>query len=57
MTNVEVAHILGVAYQTVEKWEHNRRAIGALSRPNVIAYLGYDPAVQYANPTDDSFGG
>ena len=25
MTNVQVAHILEVAYQTVEKWEHNRR--------------------------------
>ena len=54
MTNVEVAHILGVAYQTVEKWEHNRTAIGPESRPKVIAFLGYDPAMPGPNPTGDS---
>ena len=56
MTNVQVAHILGVTYQTVEKWEHNRTAIGPLSRPKVIAFIGYDPAMQGANPTADSWG-
>lgn len=46
MTNVEAARILGVAYQTVEKWEHNRIAIGSNSRPKVIAFIGYDPEVE-----------
>ena len=46
MTNVQVAHILGVAYQTVEKWEHNRTLIGPTSRPKVIAFIGYDPDVE-----------
>lgn len=45
MTNIQVAHILGVAYQTVEKWEHNRTLIGPNSRPKVIAFIGYDPEV------------
>ena len=43
MTIVEAARVFGVAYQTVEKWEHNRTHIGAHSRPKVVAYIGYDP--------------
>ncbi len=43
MTNVQVAHSLRVAYQTVEKWEHNRKIIGPKSRPKVVAFIGYDP--------------
>jgi hypothetical protein len=46
MTNVQAAHILGVTYQTVEKWEHNRTLIGPCSRPKVIAFIGYDPEVE-----------
>ena len=53
MTNVQVARILGVAYQTVEKWEHNRHPIGKKHRPAVIAFLGYEPASPSANPTGD----
>ncbi len=45
LTNLEVAHILGVAYQTLEKWEHNRTSIGPQSRPKVVAFIGYDPEV------------
>ena len=48
MTNVEVAHILGVAYQTVEKWEHNRTPIGVASRAKVIAFIGHDPKADIA---------
>ena len=43
MTNVQVAQMLGVAYQTVEKWEHNRNPIGPKSRLKIVAFLGYDP--------------
>ena len=42
MTIVQVAHVLGVAYQTVEKWEHNRTRIGSESRRKIIAFIGYD---------------
>ena len=43
MTNLQVAHILDVAYQAVEKWEHNRTLIGPKSRAKVVAFIGYDP--------------
>ena len=43
MTVVQTAHVLGVAYQTVEKWEHNRKPVGPKSQSNVIAFIGYDP--------------
>ncbi len=43
MTIVQAAHVLGVAYQTVEKWEHNRKPVGPKSRANVIAFIGHDP--------------
>jgi DNA-binding transcriptional regulator YiaG len=43
LTNVQVAHVLGVAYQTVEKWEHNRAEVGPNSRAKVIAFIEYDP--------------
>ena len=43
LTVVQTAHLLGVAYQTVEKWEHNRTPIGLASRGKVIAFIGHDP--------------
>ena len=43
ITNVQLAQILRVAYQTVEKWEHNRVPVGPKSRAKVVAFLGYDP--------------
>jgi transcriptional regulator with XRE-family HTH domain len=43
LTNVQTALMLGVAYQTVERWEHNRRAISAKNRSKVLAFLGFDP--------------
>jgi len=45
LTNVQVAHILGVVYQTVEKWEHNRTKIGPASQLKIVAFIGYDPDV------------
>jgi hypothetical protein len=48
--------MLGVVYQTVEKWEYNLVPMSPRSRARVIAFLGYDPAVVAANPTADSIG-
>ena len=54
MTVVQTAHVLGVAYQTVEKWEHNRKPVGPKSQSKLIAFLGYDPAAESKNPTSDT---
>ena len=43
LANVQVAQMLGVAYQTVERWEHNRNPISPKSRLKIIAFIGYDP--------------
>jgi transcriptional regulator with XRE-family HTH domain len=51
LTNVQVAEILGVAYQTVERWEHNRRPITKPNQAKIIAFLGYDPAIEDAEPS------
>ena len=56
LKQTELAQLLGVAYQTVEKWEHNLVPIGAKSRARVDAFPGFDPAVPRANPTADSIG-
>lgn len=54
LKQTELAAMLGVVYQTVEKWEHNLVPIGPKSRPRVIAFLGYEPEQPGANPTADS---
>ena len=43
LKQTELAQLLGVVYQTVEKWEHNRVPVGPKSRAKVVAFLGYDP--------------
>jgi DNA-binding transcriptional regulator YiaG len=43
LTNVQVAQMLGVAYQTVERWEHNRNPISPMLRLKIVAFIGYDP--------------
>ena len=45
LTNVQVAQMLGVAYQTVERWEHNRNPINTNSRLKIIAFIGHDPQI------------
>jgi len=35
--------MLRVAYQTVERWEHNRNPISPKSRLKIVAFIGYDP--------------
>ena len=55
LKQTEVAALLGVVYQTVEKWEHNVVPIGPNSRPRVLAFLGFEPPPPGANPTADSF--
>ena len=54
LKQTEVAALLGVVYQTVEKWEHNVVPIGPNSRPRVIAFLGYEPSLPRGNPTGDA---
>jgi transcriptional regulator with XRE-family HTH domain len=51
LTNIQVAEILGVAYQTVERWEHNRTPIGEANRLKIIAFLGYEPRLDGASPS------
>ena len=56
LKQTELAQLLAVVYQTVEKWEHNLAPMNAKSRARVVAFLGYDPAAPGVNPTADSFG-
>ena len=56
LKQTELAQLLGVAYQTVEKWEHNLVLMSPKSRARVVAFLGYDPTVPDEDPTADSFG-
>ena len=51
LTNVELAHILAVAYQTVERWEHNRCPMKPKHRAKVVAFLGYDPESELLKPS------
>ena len=46
LTNVQVAHMLGVADQTVERWKNNRNRISPKSRLKIIAFIGYDPEAE-----------
>ncbi len=50
LTNVQVAQMLGVAYQTVERWEHNRNPISPKSRLKIVAFIGYDPEAATSEP-------
>ena len=43
LTNTQLAQMLGVAYQTIERWEHNRKPITAKNRQKIVAFLDYDP--------------
>ena len=56
LKQTELAQLLGVVYQTIEKWEHNLVPMSPRSRARVSAFLGSDPAVVAANPTADSIG-
>jgi DNA-binding transcriptional regulator YiaG len=50
MTHIQVARILGVAHQTIESWEHNRRRIAPQSERKIVAFLGYDPGLSSGTP-------
>jgi DNA-binding XRE family transcriptional regulator len=56
LKQTELAQLLGVVYQTVEKWEHNLVPVSPKSRARVVVFLGYDPALPHANPTRGCFG-
>jgi Flp pilus assembly CpaE family ATPase len=49
--------MLGVAYQTVERWEHNRRPISAKNRAKIIAFIGFEPDGGGAAQADDAVAG
>ena len=53
MTQPQLAEKLGVAWQTVERWEHNYRPILPKSRARIIAFLGYDPESPTPKPSGD----
>jgi transcriptional regulator with XRE-family HTH domain len=39
LTQLQVAEKLGVAYQTMERWEHNRTPISQKNRFKILAFL------------------
>ncbi len=43
LTQPQLAAKLGVARQTVERWEHNYRPIRPNSQEKIVAFLRYDP--------------
>jgi DNA-binding transcriptional regulator YiaG len=43
LTKVQMAQIFGVAYQTIERWEHNRTLISSKNRMKVLAFLDNCP--------------
>jgi DNA-binding XRE family transcriptional regulator len=51
LTNTQMAQILGVAYQTIERWEHNRKPITPRNRQKIIAFLGYEPMADIIRPS------
>ena len=51
MTNMQVAELFRVAYQTVERREHNRTPIGESNRLKIIAFLGYEPRSDDISPS------
>jgi len=51
LTIVQAAHLLGVVYQTVEKWEHNRTPISSKNRAKLLCFLGYDPVCGPLQPS------
>jgi len=48
LTQAQVASVLGVAYQTVVKWEHNVAGISAERRAAIIGFIGYAPCCDSA---------
>ena len=57
LTHIQVAQLLGVAYQTVERWEHKRTPITSKNRLKIISFLGYEPIVTDAVPAGDAGAG
>jgi len=51
LTNVQVAHSLGVCHQTVGRWEHSRCPMKPKHRAKVVAFLGYDPDTGKPKPS------
>ena len=47
LTQAQLAQTLEVGWQSVQRWEHNHRPIRPSSRAKVVAFLGYDPALDH----------
>ena len=54
LTQPQLSEKLGVAWQTVERWEHNYRPIRPASRAKIVAFLGFDPVPENPKPAADS---
>ena len=54
MTHLELSEFFGVAYQTVERWEHDRVAVSGRHRTKIVAFLGYDPDKKMSHPAAES---
>ena len=54
LTQPQLSEMLRVAWQTVERWEHNYRTIRPASQANIVAFLGFDPLPENREPLADS---
>ncbi|WP_420196892.1 helix-turn-helix domain-containing protein [Chthoniobacter flavus] len=51
LTQMQVAEILGVAYQTVERWERNRTPITKRNQTKIVSFLGFNPLAESRHPS------
>jgi DNA-binding transcriptional regulator YiaG len=51
LTHMQVAAMLGVTYQTVERWEHNRNPISVKNQEKILAFLGNNPSTKTHDPS------
>jgi plasmid maintenance system antidote protein VapI len=50
LNHVQFAEELGVVYQTVERWEHDRTPITAANCLKIVHFLGFDPKFSISHP-------
>jgi transcriptional regulator with XRE-family HTH domain len=53
LKQTEVAAMLGVVYQTIERWEHNRTPITPRNRAKILAFLGEKTGKKTTVPAAD----
>lgn len=54
LKQAEVAEMLGVVYQTIERWEHNRKPITPKNQAKILAFLGGKTGKRTTGPAADS---